>query len=249
MNVRFSNAAIIWDFDHSLINDNSDTWIPAFLDPSGGSEAQISNGRQAGTQWTKLMGEVVATLHCEKSITPMEINAAAGNLPVFEEIILSIQECHSRGYIQYIVSDANVVYIHEFLKAKGISHIFEDKVITNFGGYDSKGKLIIEAHQSYYRRDQPPHDCPHCPINLCKGSVLEELSLPPTTKVFYVGDGHGDLCPALRLKEGDIVLARKNFGLMKSLEKMSSSCQATVVTWADGKDVMNCLLDSSISTN
>jgi hypothetical protein len=35
--------------------------------------------------------------------------------------------------------------------------------------------------------------------------------------VYYVGDGHNDLCPALRLSTKDLLFVRKGFGLEKIL--------------------------------
>ena len=56
-------------------------------------------------------------------------------------------------------------------------------------------------------------------------------------RVVYCGDGENDLCPALHLAPGDLVLARKGYGLHKLLTKRASlpgeqQCKATVRLWA-----------------
>jgi hypothetical protein len=56
----------------------------------------------------------------------------------------------------------------------------------------------------------------------------------------YVGDGTGDLCAALQLGSGDVVLARSgnNFGLLPALTRRLADIPATqqprVVPWDSG---------------
>ena len=61
----------------------------------------------------------------------------------------------------------------------------------------------------------PPHGCPHCPLNLCKGGVLDALRAqwPSDATLVYVGDGRGDYCPTLRLGASDWVFARSEYAL------------------------------------
>ena len=97
--------------------------------------------------------------------------------------------------------------------------------------------------------DDEPHSCELCPLNLCKGKVLlewqEELNngndMANEWKVVYVGDGRGDLCPALNLQENDLVFVRKKYGLEKALiersEQQKPSPKAKLVYWNDAADL------------
>jgi pyridoxal phosphate phosphatase PHOSPHO2 len=38
-------------------------------------------------------------------------------------------------------------------------------------------------------------------------------------RTFYVGDGHNDYCPSLRLSERDVIFARTGYKLEKMLKK------------------------------
>lgn len=58
----------------------------------------------------------------------------------------------------------------------------------------------------------PPHGCPLCPANLCKGAELRRLRAARGAtyrRVVYCGAGADNLCPALELVAGDVLLARR----------------------------------------
>ncbi len=71
--------------------------------------------------------------------------------------------------------------------------------------------VIAPLHPSHL----PPHGCPLCPANLCKGAELRRLREEsvavglPYKRIVYCGDGANDLCPALALGEQDVLLARR----------------------------------------
>merc|ERR1719313_1608382 len=151
-----------------------------------------------------------------------------------------------------ILSDANTVFIDEFLAYHGIRDLFSE-VATNPAEFDSNGRLHVRPHH-----EGAPHSSPICPPNLCKGSVLAKVrsSLPSEVRVIYVGDGGGDFCPACELRPGDAVLCRappspplQNFGLHSPIEKLRAGrayqgrdgnpveLKAEVFFWSSGAEV------------
>ena len=54
---------VVWDFDWSLVNENSDTFVVEKLDDSGAIWAAAERKHQNGMQWTELMHWVVGALH------------------------------------------------------------------------------------------------------------------------------------------------------------------------------------------
>ena len=69
-------------------------------------------------------------------------------------------------------------------------------------------------------RRAAPHACPLCPANLCKGEEVAALLADGNNggngtwrRVVYAGDGANDICPALALRDGDVVLARAGHAL------------------------------------
>merc|ERR1712227_874252 len=109
------------------------------------------------------------------------------------------------------------------------------EIVTNHGEWDSDGRLRVSAYEG-----SEPHGCPRCPKNLCTGRVLDRwLQEPgPRPRVIYVGDGGGDLCPALRLGGQDTVLARDGYSLCRRLTDArrpeSAALQAQLRQWKDG---------------
>jgi hypothetical protein len=60
----------------------------------------------------------------------------------------------------------------------------------------------------------------------------------PTARVIYCGDGHNDLCPALSLGPGDVVLARQGHALERLIAGRAAAgggeqrVLATVRVWS-----------------
>jgi pyridoxal phosphate phosphatase PHOSPHO2 len=95
-----------------------------------------------------------------------------------------------------ILSDANTEYIQLINSANEISSCFTE-TITNYAHWDEQGRLHIKAYQD----ENEPHQCKHCPVNLCKGKELKKmLARKKFEHVIYIGDGHGDYCPCLHLQ-------------------------------------------------
>lgn len=79
-----------------------------------------------------------------------------------------------------------------------------------------------------------------------QGLVIERFqnSLDTGKKKFiYLGDGSGDFCPSLKLKESDYVMPRINFALCDLVSKNSNDIKAHVHGWIDGEELKHVLLD------
>ncbi|KAG2486783.1 hypothetical protein HYH03_014582 [Edaphochlamys debaryana] len=101
------------------------------------------------------------------------------------------------------------------------------QVITNPAHVhpSSRGIEVTPHHGPGPRSAAPPHACRLCHANLCKRTALRKLLselqarglTSPATQLVYVGDGKNDLCPALELRPGDVVMPRVGFALHKLL--------------------------------
>ena len=217
---------IVWDFDHSLINCNSDTFVPENCLPLLCDF--ISEGSKT-TQWTTLMAEVALKMF-EGGVERSQIEAALEKMPVFSEVIESIRYASSLGVKQYIISDANTVYISQFLKSKCLDQHFTS-VISNPASWTEKGLLEIHPYHSH-------HNCSRCPSNLCKGLVIDSTmsTLSSECRILYIGDGGGDLCPCLRLRKNDSIAARSGYKLAQLLQNIDA-LEASVSNWHDGQSL------------
>jgi hypothetical protein len=132
--------------------------------------------------------------------------------------------------------------------------------VTNFSTIDDLGTNIRIVP---YQPTGEPHECARCPPNLCKGGVLDKWiemdycksqkdlvassDIKSRPRIIYIGDGGGDVCPALRLGASDVLLCRQDWALHKSFEQIrsdrsseSKSCDQSprVVPWKNGADIL-----------
>ena len=66
--------------------------------------------------------------------------------------------------------------------------------------------LIMTSTRKSHRCANP------CPPNMCKGLIIDRIqntvSELDNKRFIYLGDGTGDYCPSLRLRERDFVMPR-----------------------------------------
>jgi 2,3-diketo-5-methylthio-1-phosphopentane phosphatase len=225
---------VVWDFDWSMINENSDTYIIQELDPSGAVWEAARQKHAEDMEWTLLMDWCVGELHA-RGVQPAQIDAVMGAIPVFPSALSAVAHASAAGADQRILSDANTVYIDRFLAPRPELASAVSTIETNEASYGADGRLTIRAHQPAGRA----HGCELCPPNLCKGAVLSrwlEAELPG--RCVYVGDGGGDFCPATRLRKGDVLLARRapHSSLLDLCREQPSRVRATVVEWGGAQD-------------
>lgn len=198
-------ALVVFDFDHSFIEDNTDTWImkvrpQLILKQRGPSEC-----------WTDYMGYVFDQIH-RAGCTKEELLEFVSRLEPFPGLNDALEAIKMSGSKAIIVSDSNSVFIEAILQTQGLRHYFSD-VITNPAHFDEAGRLRIQRCHA--------HSCPRCSRspNMCKGTLLAEYlsANGPYSHVVYVGDGQGDVCPSLALQSKDVVLARRDYTLAQAL--------------------------------
>ena len=221
----------VFDFDLTLVDDNTDTWIMSIC-----PELQIhENLRSLHKQfdcWTDLMDHVFSLL-CPCT-TQEDILEHMRQLRLYEQAmkaITAVRDCQNSEAI--VISDANTVFIECILQECGVRDVVKE-VFSNPAQFEASGRLRVKHYHS--------HTCGTCSRspNLCKGRVLNDyLRAHPTyEKVVYVGDGRGDLCPALSLRKQDVVVCRDGYPLAKLLSSGSvesdsagetnSSCKASI---------------------
>ena len=83
-------SAVVWDFDYSLVDDNTDTWV---FERQSGGEAEMEHLRarsRAGVQWTRLMDEMLARHHARgKSMD--DLIAALRDIPILPEHVAAVK--------------------------------------------------------------------------------------------------------------------------------------------------------------
>lgn len=242
---------VVWDFDWSLVNENSDTWVVRQLGEELMSEfRRLQNEESLG--WTQLMNQQMRSLW-KNGVGESEVRWSMARLPVFSETLEAAALAARAGAEQTVVSDANTVFIEGFLAHHGIRRFFGKGVHTNGGVFLDDGRLDV---QPYHTDQDSPHGCSLCPANMCKGIILDGLvggkdgEDRTVDKVVYIGDGRGDYCPALRLRPGDLLLARdggeggRRYGLLQRIEaEEGGSLACRLAKWGNGQQIYSALED------
>jgi HAD superfamily phosphoserine phosphatase-like hydrolase len=132
-----AGKAVVFDFDWSLINENSDYWLPAQLRPE--LDAYIRENEQK-LQFTALVADVARRMH-DHGITRAQIESTLARIPVYPECLEAMRLAKARGARVMIVSDANEVFIGTVLRHHGVDGCV-DAVVTNRAHFDGECLVI-----------------------------------------------------------------------------------------------------------
>jgi pyridoxal phosphate phosphatase PHOSPHO2 len=229
---------VVFDFDWSLIDENSDAWVIRKLVPDVAEHFHQYNS-QVET-WAQFMDRMMAIVH-SRNIGRAEIEKSFTDIPLREAMIKAVELCKEQGCEIVIMSGANEEFIEIILKHYGIRHHFS-AVHTHYGRWAVNGRLRVWPYHAVPGYQNPrkfadihiqddteeadsgvvvigeKHSCSYCSPDLCKGEILRKyLSKKIYSRVFYIGDSMNDLCPASCLSSDDHLLARKNYRLHKWL--------------------------------
>lgn len=231
-----AGIVVVFDFDKTIIDCDSDNWV---VDDLGATE--LFNELLPTMPWNPLMDRMMRELHSQgKKID--EIAESLKRAPLHPRIISAIRSAYALGCDLRIVSDANLFFVETILEHHGLIDYFSE-INTNPSFVDDDGKLSIFPHHSFA---SAPHGSDLCPPNMCKGLIVERIrssvSKEGKKRFIYLGDGKGDLCPCMKLGEGDSVMPRKNFPLWDLICSDPSLIKAKVQEWSDGEELERGLL-------
>uniref|UniRef100_UPI00358F9FE1 pyridoxal phosphate phosphatase PHOSPHO2-like isoform X1 n=1 Tax=Myxine glutinosa TaxID=7769 RepID=UPI00358F9FE1 len=235
--VEPNKILLAFDFDHTIVDGNSDTWITGCLpDPL---PVTLKQDYIKG-QWTNYMRKVLAYLN-DSGVTVGKLKARLKEMQLVEgmaELLCWLASEHDRFDV-ILVSDSNSLFIDWILQRVDLQHVF-GHIFTNPATVDACGHVLLKPHHS--------HSCSRCPVNLCKGQVLREyVASQPCcfSSIVYVGDGANDLCPVLSLSCKDAVLPRKGYSLMRWIKELLSEDSTNVlphiVPWDTGFEILQFL--------
>uniref|UniRef100_A0AAY4A265 Phosphatase phospho1 n=2 Tax=Denticeps clupeoides TaxID=299321 RepID=A0AAY4A265_9TELE len=230
---------VLFDFDETMVSESSDDAVVRAA-PGQALPAWLRAAFRPG-RYNEHMQRILAYLW-EQGVTEESIRREVERIPATPGLpaLLDFLRSHRRDFECVVLSDANTYFIEAWLQRAGARQLFLE-VITNPASFDADGRLALLPFHS--------HGCPRCPENMCKQLVLQEYLLRRLRerggdfqRVFYIGDGANDVCPSLVLREQDTALARRDFPMHRMLVDMRPGAfKASVVPWASGEDVVDCL--------
>ncbi|XP_069472268.1 pyridoxal phosphate phosphatase PHOSPHO2 [Ambystoma mexicanum] len=229
---------LVFDFDHTVVDENSDTWIVKCA-PKKKLPSDLISSYEKG-KWTEYMGRVFKYLG-DQGIRQEEMKRVMTAIPLTTGMseLLKFVGGNKDFFDCIIISDANAIFIDWILEGADVHRVF-DKVFTNPAAFNDVGYMTVQNFHA--------HHCPDCPQNLCKRKVLEEfLGLQGKhdvqyTKIIYVGDGGNDFCPVTLLKQGDVIMPRHAYTLHKRIARMYQdgvSLASSVHVWSTGTDILS----------
>ncbi|XP_077569765.1 pyridoxal phosphate phosphatase PHOSPHO2 [Stigmatopora nigra] len=222
---------VVFDFDHTVVDDNSDTWVIRCL-PGQTLPDKVKKSYRKG-HWTEYMGRVMDYIG-DQQVSIENIRAEMERIPLtsgMSELLTFISRNKNRVDC-LVISDANSLFIDWILAAVDLRSAV-DQIFTNPAYVNSLGRVEVKHHHA--------HQCRRCPVNMCKGKVLQDYLTQRNdyAVIFYVGDGANDLCPASRLRGCDVVMPREGYVLEELLEDKREGLKARIIPWSSGTQVLD----------
>lgn len=231
-----STTVIVFDFDKTIIDVDSDNWV---IDSLGATD--LFNQLLPTLPWNSLMDRMMMELHSQGR-TLEEIGECLKKAPLDPHVISAIKSAHSLGCDLRVLSDANMFFIETILKHHGIFECFTE-INTNPSFVDEQNRLRISPHHDFNKLS---HGCNLCPPNMCKGKIIERIRASTFAqgikRFIYLGDGKGDYCPMLKLSEGDYVMPRKNYPVWDLITSNIGLIKAEIHEWSNGEEQERILL-------
>jgi len=218
MSKQVERQLIVFDFDWSLADQDSDRWIFEVLAPD--IRRKMKNTKTQ-YHWTDLVAQSLRELH-QRGGTRADIEGALRIMPFHPAMIRGVKTLKAATKPQttfLCLSSANSVFISTILESKGLQDLFTE-IVTNPAEWDPSGLLKLRRHVD---PDGPQHNCPRgCNENICKGQELEAFLKRQGVdydRIIYVGDGSNDFCPVVELRRQDMVFCRRFRGLENRIKR------------------------------
>ncbi|XP_035689898.1 pyridoxal phosphate phosphatase PHOSPHO2-like [Branchiostoma floridae] len=227
----------VFDFDRTIIDCNSDDWVANSLCPGGEPPKELWQRYRSGL-FMEALEDLLQILH-DNGVSSQDILDVMTTAPYTAGMkdVLKFLGGNRDAFDCIVMSGTNELFLEAALKADGVDRSVIDKVYTNYGHIDDKGRMHVKSY----------HDrlCT-CSVDICKGVLLPEYVKEQAqegvtyTKVVYVGDGVNDLCPCKGLGPSDVVMPRKGYKLIEKIEELTpeNKLKAEIIPWEHGSEVL-----------
>ena len=237
-----------FDFDNTIINFNSDTYINKLVNeskfkyPDEIEELTYTHG------WTERMNAVFQFMFENHHVREKHIINCLKEIQIDSSMVSLFKVLKQNEFELIVISDANSIFIDTILEENRIANLFS-KVFTNPAQFDEFGKIKVTPFNQIFNQNGDAFQCETqiCARNMCKGRILKHYietnasSSDSKANLIYVGDGTNDLCPGLHLKETDYYFVRKNFSLDKLLKRdpsLREKLASQVFHWDDAHNII-----------
>jgi 2,3-diketo-5-methylthio-1-phosphopentane phosphatase len=222
---------LVYDFDNTIVEGFSDFHaIDLMKDKLLKEEILLKYGKLS---WLEVMQEIFVELK-KQNINSELVKDAVINCKMnegFKELFEYVN-LNYHLYDSMIVSGGNSLFIRWILEK-----------------YNHKMKFFalpsqIQDDSSFKIDKMHSHDCPLCPLEMCKKKVISDYlegNKKSYRNIVFIGDGYNDYCTSIWLKEHDYILPREKFVLHKLILDAPSKVICKVNPWRAGQDILRLL--------
>lgn len=258
----------IFDFDATIINDNSDSYINELIIEKHHAKRE-RQGRDHDKlsavdlrrhilpyfieelypvyNWPTRMNAAFRYLAEDLDCNTNEILDKMKEIKISDSMKKLLNFLAEDGYQLFIVSDANKLFIELILDANELLDLFTGRILSNEAFIAENGLIKVRPFYLDHKKDKLPYNCVYCcedcgQPSICKREIVKSLlENVVNKKIIYVGDGRNDFCPALDLRENDFYFVRRGFNLEKYLEDETqlAKIKARIKFWTNGFEILN----------
>ena len=232
-----SPILIVFDLDHTIINDNSDIEL---IDVLKKKSLEKIRKIEYDHNWAHYMQNIFKIFK-EENFTIDEIKEFIEVLPLnqgFKELFEFIGE-NKENFECIIISGSNTLFVEWIIKFNKIEHLF-DRFYSNIA--ELNHEILIKLEPTHV------HDCEDCDFSQCKRILIHQYLESrgkeniKYQKRIFIGDGDNDFCPAKIFNKEDFIFPRVDFRLEKKIDtymsKNNSDFFCNVVKWNNGFDII-----------
>lgn len=229
-----------FDFDHTIVDDNTCCVIRRLLPPSEVVKYSCTNFKC----WTFYMQDIFYKLH-QRNVSDLDItNEIIKIQPVsgMKTLIKKLKDGLNFDII--IISDSNTLFIDKWLSSVGL----KDYILQVFS---NPAQFVDQQLQIKPYHEQT--DCKLSPYNMCKYRILNEFIQSQKqnnvnySAIYYFGDGSNDFCPISQLSTNDVGCVRSGYECLDMLQKfilkqpkniLEHHILPEIFIWNDGHDLL-----------
>lgn len=245
MSESFPKRLAAFDFDHTIVNENTDTVVRRLL-PKADILPYSDNKWKC---WTYYMQDIFIKLN-EKNISKSAITSEIHKIPPVKGMDSLIKTLQTElNFDVIIISDSNTYFIDEWLSTIGLrKHV--SQIFSNPASFVDN-LLEIKPYQEQT-------ECKLSAFNMCKYKILEEFIGKQKsngidyTQVYFMGDGRNDYCAIKHLTSNDVGCVRYGYDCFAMLQHAVSGNNTAPITddeidgvnaeifiWSDGNELLN----------
>lgn len=236
----------LFDFDNTIIDCNSDTYIDKLIGYTFNKYPQEINSIK---HWTQRMNHVFDYMSSKYNIKIEDIIECLKEIKIDSHMIDLILKLKDNSYELIIVSDANTLFIKTILQANNIYDKF-DHIYTNYVDSSMTNCLKLIPFNEIFNENKQPFSCKTklCTENMCKGDIfikhIEKKGPSESSHIIYVGDGPNDYCAGSKLTTNDHFFVRNDHRLHRIMLKnddLLKSISSNVTFWNSAKEIIETL--------